>query len=641
MAFFTLHLPVFVAIAYFNDTDPWLAAVLTGAVLALPFLANRSFTSPRSVSVAYGFTAMLMGGLLVHFGQGPVQIEMHFYFFALLAMLALFGNPAVILVAAATVAAHHLLLWLYLPESVFNYDAPLWVVAIHAAFVVLESTATVYIARLFFDNVIGLEKIIQARTAELDRRNSDMRLVLDNVAEGLLTIDAHGVMSSEYSRILKTCFGEPEEHQTLAGLLRRADPSVADRFALGWNQVAEQFLPLELALDQLPRSIAVDDRIIEITYTPIGDSEKLDRVLVRMVDVTAERTRKRLEAEQKETAQMLDHLVLDRAGFLEFFHEADALVTRITSGVDRPIATTKGMIHTLKGNSMIFGMNTVGDICHEMESRMLDEDRPPSQDEVAQLAGRWKRLRESLSSLLGEKSLNLIEIADAQFQELLGAVLHNEGKERVAQLLASLKLEPTQIRLRRVAAQARRLAQRLEKGDVEIEIDDQTLRLDPGRWSGFWSAFIHVVRNAVDHGLEDPDQRSRLGKEPAGRLTLRTFRDHGEFVIQLADNGRGIAWNEVRERARSMGLPYETPSDLRVALFKDGVSTAKEATEFSGRGIGMGAILEACVVRGGRVEVHSRDGEGTCFEFRFPAASMAPKPSEMLRDPRPPEVPRS
>ena len=66
---------------------------------------------------------------LVHVGQGPVQIEMHFYFFALLAMLAVYGNPLVILVAAVTVALHHLVLWALLPASVFNYDAPIWVVA--------------------------------------------------------------------------------------------------------------------------------------------------------------------------------------------------------------------------------------------------------------------------------------------------------------------------------------------------------------------------------------------------------------------------------------------------------------------------------------------------------------------------------
>src|SRR5882672_4176535 len=137
LIFFALHAPVFTLIAWLNGTRPGLAAVLTSAVLAGPVLAQSALKNPRAVSVVYGVTAMFMGGLLVHFGQGPVQIEMHFYFFALLAMLCMFANPMVNLAAAVTVALHHLIVWLIIPRSVFNYEAQWWVVLVHAAFVVL------------------------------------------------------------------------------------------------------------------------------------------------------------------------------------------------------------------------------------------------------------------------------------------------------------------------------------------------------------------------------------------------------------------------------------------------------------------------------------------------------------------------
>jgi hypothetical protein len=155
------HVPVFVLLAALNGTGALTALGLTTAVLVGPAVAYRTLENPRSISIVHGVTAMFMGGLLVHFGQGPVQIEMHFYFFALLAMLAVYANPLVIVAATVTVALHHLALWLILPASVFNYQAPLWVVVVHAAFVVLEATATCFIARSFFENVIGLEKIIE------------------------------------------------------------------------------------------------------------------------------------------------------------------------------------------------------------------------------------------------------------------------------------------------------------------------------------------------------------------------------------------------------------------------------------------------------------------------------------------------
>lgn len=133
--FFALHLPLFTLIAWLNGTGPALAALLTTAVLLGPIIAQRGLVEPRSVSVVFGITAMFMGGLLVHFGQGPLQIEMHFYFFALIAMCAVFANPMVILAAAVTVTLHHTVVWLVVPRSVFNYSASIWVVAVHAAFV--------------------------------------------------------------------------------------------------------------------------------------------------------------------------------------------------------------------------------------------------------------------------------------------------------------------------------------------------------------------------------------------------------------------------------------------------------------------------------------------------------------------------
>ena len=129
--FYLAHIPIFATIAFFNDTGPMTALVLTSALCIGPAVAWKAIENPRHVAVVMGITSMLMGGLLVHFGQGPLQIEMHFYFFVLLALLAVYAVPMVIVAAAITVAIHHLALWWLLPKSVFNYDAPVWVVLLH------------------------------------------------------------------------------------------------------------------------------------------------------------------------------------------------------------------------------------------------------------------------------------------------------------------------------------------------------------------------------------------------------------------------------------------------------------------------------------------------------------------------------
>src|SRR5258708_19991226 len=93
LAFFAMHVPVFVLIAWLNHTGPGLAALLSTAVLAGPAIAYVTIRSLRLVSVIYGVTAMFMGGLLVHFGQGPVPIDMHFYFFSRVPLSPPFATP--------------------------------------------------------------------------------------------------------------------------------------------------------------------------------------------------------------------------------------------------------------------------------------------------------------------------------------------------------------------------------------------------------------------------------------------------------------------------------------------------------------------------------------------------------------------
>jgi len=621
--FFALHVPVFALLAHFNGTGLGLAVVLTLAALFGPALAYATFHNPRHVSMMYGFTAMLMGGLLVHFGQGPVQIEMHFYFFALIAMLALYGNPAVVLVAAATVALHHLLLWLLLPRSVFNYEAPVWVVAVHAAFVVLESVATCFIARSFFDNVIGLEKIVQARTAELDHRNQDLRLLLDNVEQGFFTIDRRGVMSDEHSAVVERWLGSPEKGMTFADYLGRSSKHAAASFQLGWDEVIADILPLEVTIAQLPQRFALGGQHFRLAYRTLLGPMGLEKVLVVISDITADVEREQLELEQREVLTVFERLTQDKSGFLEFFAEAEEQVAAVTRDGVSDLAVLKRIIHTLKGNSLLFGLASIGDQCHAMETRLTEDAARPSEEQRASLLQRWERVRAKLKMLGGEGARAGLEVDEAEYQAILTAVERGETRDRLLRRITDLKLEPTAKRLSRIGEQAQGIAARLEKGPIELELRDNNLRLDASHWAPFWSAFVHVIRNAVDHGLEAPGDRKEAGKAPGGRLEITTRLDGDEFVIGLADDGRGVDWRGVAERARVAGVAHGSEAELQEALFCDGISTATHVSEFSGRGIGMGSVRAACAALGGTVRIDTRTGEGTLVEFRFPHTAMS------------------
>jgi two-component system, chemotaxis family, sensor kinase CheA len=207
-------------------------------------------------------------------------------------------------------------------------------------------------------------------------------------------------------------------------------------------------------------------------------------------------------------------------------------------------------------------------------------------------------------------------------------VQDNGSRSKITAMIRSWKLEPARLSLDRLALKARVLSRSLGKRDLEVVVESpDDLRLDPLHWRSFWSALIQVIRNAVDHGIESPEEREAAGKRTNGRLTLATSRAGGRLVVEIADDGRGINWARVAAKARQAGLPCETAEDLTNAVFADGVTTRDSVSEVSGRGVGLAAVRFACLALGGQIQLDSTLGEKTRFRFVFPAPTLESAPS--------------
>ena len=627
--FFALHVPVFATIAYFNDTGVAMALTLTSGVLVGPYVSLKTFSNKRSVSTVMGIAAMFMGGLLVHFGQGPVQIEMHFYFFVLIALLAMFANPMVIVAAAITAALHHAVLWVVLPSSIFNYDAPFWVVAVHAAFVVLESVAASFIARSFFENVISLEKKVADRTAEVESRNRDMRMILDSVRQGFFTIDEQGRMSEERSAAVTQLFGEISDDETFIQVLARHDQKAADWLELGLDDVFNGFLPLDVMIDQLPSRLTANSRSLSIQYSPIESSGQLTSLAVVVSDITAEVEREQLESENREVMAMIEGIAADRAGFMEFFEEAESIINALRDESRANLVLVKRRVHTLKGNSAIFGLHQVAKACHAIEDYIEEHDEAPVGVAWTKLFSCWASARGNLRRLVTEES-HVLRLDEEEYSAFLHDVLTGKPRETLAVRVASWQLDSTETRLRRISEQAKRLAKRLGKDGLSVNAESNGLRLESEAWSGFWNALIHIVRNAVDHGIEPLEDRDLSRKSGVGTLTLSTKCVDDRFIVSIKDDGRGIDWDRIRAIATKRGLPSETHEDLVNAIFEDGLTTAQQVTDTSGRGVGLGALKDACNALSGKILVESTLGEGTEFRIEFPTQAMAPETIALL-----------
>lgn len=616
LTFFVLHLPLFVLVAWANDTGPGLALILTALGLSGPLLAIRALQNPRHVSIVFGIAAMFLGALLVHFGRGLWTIEMHFYFFVGIALCAVFANPEVIIAAALTVTVHHAVLWLLLPESVFNYDAPLSSVAVHAAFVVVESMAACFVARRFFDNVIGLERIVTERTRSLDAKNHDMQLVFDHVEQGFLTASLDGTLSTEHSRAIGRWIGAPVPGQRIWDYFAAADPTFATWLELGWEALVEAILPFDLLLAQLPGRFTIGERTYEVQYQPIEIDGTPQKLLVIVTDGSERLARERSDTIQRETIAVFQRITSDRSGFLEFFEETTARVRDLVDpAATDPLEMARG-IHTIKGNAALFGVTSVVAACDAAESRCADTGEPPGLEDREVVASAWRAASTRILTFLGERDDGVVEVEEGEFVDLLRAIADGCPRDEIADRIADWRNEPTRRRLVRFGDQAQALACRLGIPPIEVVVTDNQVRLPRESLAPFWAALVHVVRNAVDHGLV-----SRSGGPR--RLDLSTRRADGRVVVSIHDNGPGIDWDGLRRKTVLQGLPADSRDDLLRAMFRDGVTTRATATEVSGRGIGLAAVRQVCTALGAEIVVLSDPMAGTRFDFLLPAELSA------------------
>lgn len=173
---------------------------------------------------------------------------------------------------------------------------------------------------------------------------------------------------------------------------------------------------------------------------------------------------------------------------------------------------------------------------------------------------------------------------------------------------------------------AREIAMELGKS-VEVELRGAELELDRSILDRLNDPLVHLVRNAVDHGLEAPDVRRDQGKPPSGRLEIDARREKDSIRISVTDDGRGIDLDSVRARAVAAGLLHADlaedlpPQEIASLVFRPGLSTAQRVSDISGRGVGMDAVKATIESLGGRVELHSRPGLGTTTSLVVPVTA--------------------
>lgn len=474
---------------------------------------------------------------------------------------------------------------------------------------------------------------VRDREARLGVRNAELKLILDSVEQGFLTVGIDGKLFAERSAVVERWVGALPDGAMLWDLVERIDRPAAQWLKIAWEQVTDAILPLDISLDQLPKRIAREEQQFSLAYHPVVD-DRQQRVVIVLTDITAELARQRALAEQHEFAALVDQFVRDRRGFHSFWEEASTLVSNIVGNDPAQADSLRRNLHTLKGNTRFFGLTRVSALCHELESAMAERgERTLTERERLALADLWESLRQRIDPLMRGATV-FLEVSRDEYERLLLAVQHREPAERIEQLVRDLRREPVAARFEHAKRVLGEAARKLGKSQPQVNIQHGDLRVPPGPWAPFWTIFAHILNNAVDHGLEEDAERLAAGKSVPGTITLAVAITQGEIVIDVRDDGRGIDWERVRRRAAERGLPSQSEADLKQALFSHGFSMREEVTEVSGRGVGLSAVQHVVTAMGGRIQLESTLGAGTSWQFRFPAATFtdsserAPVPSK-------------
>jgi two-component system chemotaxis sensor kinase CheA len=185
----------------------------------------------------------------------------------------------------------------------------------------------------------------------------------------------------------------------------------------------------------------------------------------------------------------------------------------------------------------------------------------------------------------------------------------------------AIRLLPVSYLFNRFPRMVRDTAAKLGK-KVNFEVEGEETELDRTLLEALSDPLTHLIRNAIDHGIEPPDERRQNGKPETGTIKLSAYQSEGRIYIEVRDDGRGINTERVRQKAIQLGWITENdhPSEetLFEFLFQPGFSTAQQVSDLSGRGVGMDVVKRNVESLGGSISVQSKRGEGTRFLLRVP-----------------------
>tara|TARA_Y100001954_G_scaffold237426_1_gene301035 strand:- start:3021 stop:5729 length:2709 start_codon:yes stop_codon:yes gene_type:complete len=472
---------------------------------------------------------------------------------------------------------------------------------------------------------------VQSQTGKISRQNQDLTNLLENLEEGFMVIDKNGVVQEGASKVTQTFFNMQTEKKLFSTILG-LNQNEKDHFDKWCFHIWQGKMLFKDIVGLGPSFYTKrENQYIKLEYRPIySNKNKVDKLICIASDVSKVRDLElKADLEKNQSKMML--LVLDRPlHFLDLIDDTREFLDALLYQRKIPLEETLfRLVHTLKARFSNFKIISVSNFIHTFEEYLLKNEKPDREvilkkvSELEKILGVFLKENQQLV-----KAANLTAKSFTDSQQMRSHEVKKYIYEGLNDFLRNFNerfiLKTFSSGLRAYIQSTRELAEQHDK-KVNIILEECNIRVDLSKYTGFFSSCIHLFRNAVDHGLEDPKTRKQKNKSETGLITI-SFSEKEDGIIEMLfkDDGVGIHPAVVRDSVYKMGrrsheeLQKLSDKEALQLIFIQGLSTKEETTGLSGRGIGLDALYDETKNIGGKVEVLSKLDEGTTFIFKIP-----------------------
>lgn len=492
---------------------------------------------------------------------------------------------------------------------------------------------------------LNLENKVEERTAQLQSKTRDIHSMLNNLRQGVFTVDKKQRIHPEYSGHMETIFNTNE----IAN--RDVIPLLFDHAKINENDLDQVRVSLDSILGEysmcfdfnqhlLSKEIEAhfpgeSKKILEVDWNPIvTDEDIVEKILVVVRDVTELKRLQRESEKQKRELDIVGQILeVERnkfrsfmRGTFEFIEENQKLIKKSDRKDPEILQSLFRNMHTVKGNARTYGFHFITDIIHKTE-KVYDDLR---NNESMQ----WNRevLLKDLDVALEAvreyevvyqqklKSHQKTGSFGKQFQEALTLSLNQVGVAtpetlntfyaQVKRLVEQETSSTLETIVHDIVKSIDSIAEELEKPTPNVVISGNGIHFDDRKCKLLQDTLVHCFRNALDHGIESPEKRVVANKAEQGTIMIESIQDAQSIKLFFRDDGAGLNLPAIRAKALNdrpkEWSEGEEPTDEQLAemIFYSGVSTAEQVTQISGRGVGMNTVREFLKGEGGDISVH-------------------------------------